>query len=150
MANAVGLLETWMNSTVGRIESVTNTFTLVTDEVDTLKTVLVRIFVCMPPELFFFKKINFGVGGGSGGGSGWLSMHTIGLYKRELVAVVLFKNNDYCVYYYYRAEVLPINLVPFAAIFADRLLNNPMHALMCAKTFIRIHRGTQIYTLISN
>lgn len=54
MANAVGLLETWMNSTVGRIESVTNTFTLVTDEVDTLKTVLVRIFVCMPPELFFF------------------------------------------------------------------------------------------------
>lgn len=56
MANAVGLLETWMNSTVGRIESTTNTFTLVTDEVDTLKTVLVRIFVCMPPELFFFKK----------------------------------------------------------------------------------------------
>lgn len=53
MANAVGLLETWMNSTVGRIESTTNTFTLVTDEVDTLKTVLVRIFVCMPPELFF-------------------------------------------------------------------------------------------------
>eukprot|EP00729_Bicosta_minor_P025403 gene25403-11457_t len=40
MANAVGLLETWMNSTVGRIESTTNTFTLVTDEVDTLKTVL--------------------------------------------------------------------------------------------------------------
>ena len=106
-----------MNSTVGRIESVTNTFTLVTDEVDTLKAVLVRIFVCMPPELFFLKKKKIGVGGGSGGGSGWLSMHTIGLYKRELVAVVLFKNNDYCVYYYYRAEVLPINLVPFAAMF---------------------------------